>query len=299
MSRLLVVHGEGIGNIIEVLPLIATLEKAEHEVDILLPKTSFPIPEGVFVGRKVYDSSTFNLDIAKLYSGKIVTTWGNMYGKKVNGLGSIKALNNIASQRIRVDQSEVKVYLNAARDMKIPEVNFVYDVSNLIGYNQDIKEEFDVVVSNGYNYQNKKARWDVKGYARWNELIPKLNKIGLSVCSIGAKKEFVEGTDNRTGLPLLDSFALIRNSRVVIANDSGMYHVANAFGKPNVVLFTFTSVVKNRDKHFHKHSRVIAIKELECRKTCHANGKWRKCTNTKCKHVHPDRIVKAVKGLIK
>lgn len=284
MKRVLVVHGEGLGNIVQILPLLSALDRAIVPTDLVLSSSSFDIPEELFPGRRVFlpGKPVPQED----YMGKVQTIWGSIHGKDV--APALPTLNDVGKQQMRLDCSEVSVYLRIASELGISDKLFSYGCSPLLGH-EPVDERFDVVISNGYNWKMGDL-WVAKSYPQYPEVAEGLTAKGLTVCSVGAEQEYVPGTIDRTGIGLMKTLGLIKNCKVVISNDSGFYHCACAFGKPCVVVFTFTSVVKNRDPSFHK-SAVVMERKLSCRGDCHARQKWRTCATQDCRGVPVRDIV--------
>ena len=101
-----------------------------------------------------------------------------------------------------------------------------------------------------------------------------------------------------TGKPLEETLGILAQTRVLVSNDSGLYHCACALGVPVVVLFTFTSVIKNFDKRFHRTACVVGA-ALDCRKDCHAEGRWRKCAcGMKCRDIPVEEVFSVTMGII-
>jgi len=276
--KILVVHGEGLGNIIQILPLIATLRANGHEADLMLSNSSFDFPDGI-LDMKVYKKG----DEVEGYDGKIETIWGKLGGPCCTNL---KLLNVPEKQQMRLDMSEVQVYLGAAIELGIHPENFVYDCKRLFCVQP--RKAYDVVFSNGYNWKMGDL-WVAKSWKGHGELARRLGAKGLRCCSIGTDGEGVLGTDILTGGGLRACLELIRDSRMVVSNDSGFYHCACAMGVATSVIFTFTSVKKNRDCKFHAASRVFGRK-MDCRETCHRDMKWQKCQTHECRDVSVDEV---------
>ena len=129
-----------------------------------------------------------------------------------------------------------------------------------------------------------------------------LTNQGLRVCSIGdkcfRKNEHIDGTTDRTGLPLLNSLGLIKNSSVFVGNDSGLYHMSNLLEVPNIAIFTATSTEKNYDKRFHKYTKLIYRQDLKCR-PCQHERRWNKdCKNWECRNISPEIIFEEIQKAI-
>lgn len=92
-----------------------------------------------------------------------------------------------------------------------------------------------VVLSPGARWANK--RWPA---GHWRALADRLLARGLSVIAVGGaeERELLRGPGivEVYGLPLLATAAVLRRARVVVANDSGMLHLATAVRRPVVAL---------------------------------------------------------------
>jgi hypothetical protein len=291
-GRTIYVVGEGVGNIIQTLPTLGTVQKAlGRQPHILLAKPSFQIPKEFFTSSMVFTLDEFTENRAQNYVGKIMTIWGSIHAKGHEVLDTLPTLNDVSRQQMRLDTSEVRVYLNAAEDLGLGEAQFEYNVRHLmrvIGTRQ-----YDVVLANGYNYKNVADKWEAKSYPYYEEVAARLKEMGLSVCSVGAPHEYIEGTANETNLPLTETAGLVCRARLVISNDSGVYHLAAALQTPTIVLFTFTSVIKNHDPLFHRTATVLK-KDLLCQRDCHQVQRWKKeePENWFCREIPVEQVMK-------
>lgn len=159
--------------------------------------------------------------------------------------------------------------------------------------------KFDLVVCNG---STNSIHWIRKRYQRWNEVIEKFPK--KKIACVGNPDEYIEGCVNMTHLSLAETFDLVSKCKVFSGNDSGLYHFANAIGIPNVVVFTATNTVKNYNKTFHRFAKLIKPTPAECPKhPCQHEWRlsddWGTCTDWKCTHFNPTRIIKAIKEKLK
>ena len=145
-------------------------------------------------------------------------------------------------------------------------------MSNLYNFELSLDAP-DVVLHNGYSKINREARkrWFPKSYPKYEKVARILQKKGYTVASIGSEEEYINGTINLTGLKMKRSIAAIKSARLLIANDTATYHLANVVGTPNIVLFTFTDPKKNYDSRFHKFSHIVR-KEMSCSPCQLTNG---------------------------
>jgi ADP-heptose:LPS heptosyltransferase len=287
MKRILFCTGEGIGNVIQTIPVVRTLKEVlGYEVDFWhafgfyrLPNL-IPYIDNWFVGR----------DILKInpafYKGKVSTFWTRNH-LNVLVVNQLKLLNEI--KPLIMDRSEVDTYMDIARDLGVREEDILWHG----GCNYlESRDNYDIVIHNGYKKEDD--LWKIKEYPHHETVAKMLIDKGLSICSIGSKNEYVEGTVNKTELTLLSSLGVIKNCKVFLSNDSGLYHCANALSVPNVVIFTATSIEKNYDSRFHRYATIVGRDDLECR-PCQKGRRWTKdCKTWDCQQVAPEVVYKAV-----
>ena len=291
-KRILFCTGQGIGNIIQCIPVIKTLtEDLGYVVDFwhaygdyILPKNLLLDINRFFIGKEVY-----NININD-YCGKVYTGWIRHNSKVLKVSDSVINIPKLAEavKPLSMIMSEVDMNMNIARELGSHEGSLIWHGN--CNYNS-IDEHYDIVVSNGYNYKSA-VGWERKSYPHYEEVVKLLNN-KYKVCSIGSGQEYVNGTVNRVGLPLLDSLGIIKNSRLLLSNDSGMYHCANALGVPNITIFTATSIKKNYDKRFHKYSTIVGRDDLDCR-PCQNTNRWGACRYFECQNIKPEIIVDIV-----
>ncbi len=284
-GRLIFASAEGIGNCIQTIPVIRTLKEVlGYEVDYWHAFSGFniskiiPYVDNWFVGREIANINQ------SLYKGMVSTFWTRNH---MSGLRKIPLLSEI--HPLSMYRSEVDTYMQIARDLGAKEEGLIWHGN--CDYSIKKGTGFDVVVVNGYNRVGS-ANWSVKGYPHFGSLVELLKDKGFSVASIGGGfNEYIKGTKNRTGLNIKDSFGTIKQSKLLISNDTGMYHAANALEVPNIVIFTASSVAKNFDSRFHKFSTIIAREDLDCRRDCQEHRKWGKtCKVWECQNVDPEYV---------
>ncbi len=286
MKRLLFCTGEGLGNVIQTIPTIRTLKEVlGYTVDLWhafgafeISRELIPYVDNCFIGNEITASVNFT------YEGIVSTPWTKNH---IAGL-RLPLLNKIGV--FSVNRSEVDLYMDIARDLGVKEEDILWEGEC---YYHKSGEFYNVVIHNGFNYKGASS-WRLKSYPYYDEVVALLNEKYI-VCSIGDKNEYIEGTVNKTGLPLMNSLGIIKNSKVFLSNDSGTYHCANALGVPNIALFTFTSTVKNYDKRFHKYSEIVRRDDLSCI-GCQNTPRFGVCTTHECRNISPADIVSKIKS---
>ncbi len=160
-------------------------------------------------------------------------------------------------------------------------------------------EQFDIVFCNGYNKTRNLTDWEAKTYPHWPDVVAAFPD--LKMATVGLPDEYIPGTTNRTGIGLAKTFALLRSARLVVANDTGLYHAAAAMGVPTLALFTMTDTTKNHDAIFHKTASIIRV-GLPCQ-PCQLKAPkfWLKnkpVCGWACRDIPSTRVVAAIKGLL-
>lgn len=286
-NKILFCTGEGIGNVIQTIPVIRTIkERLGYDIDFWHMFGSFRVPKLIPYVDEWYIDGHLHDDMNQ-YRGYVTTLWTQAARLPIKRLNTPRPLK-------MEGESEVDTYMHIARDLGVEEEDLIWSGDCL--YNNR-EEKFDIVLNNGYNPVGS-ANWKIKSYPHYEELAKLLKNRGYSVCSIGTPQEHIEGTENMTRLPLLDSLGIIKNSKMLICNDSGMYHCANALNKTNITIFTATSIEKNHDRRFHIHSTLIFRDDLSCR-PCQATHKWNKdCKTWDCREIKPEYIAGMADNII-
>lgn len=283
-NRILFCTGEGIGNVVQTIPVIRTLrEVMGYRVDMWHAFGSFKVPKIIPYVDNWFISGKINNLKKKQYVGLVSTFWTRQYISRV----PLRNLTKITP--LSMFRSEVDTYMDIARYLKVPDEKILW-YGNCV--HKKVKPKYDVVLHNGYN-PNGAANWKIKGYPQFAKVAKLLSKAGVKVCSVGAKSEHLAHTANMTDKPLLESLGVIKNAKLFVGTDSGLYHCANALGVPNIVIFTATSIAKNYDSRFHKFSTIIGRDDLECR-PCQAGRKWKRCKDWKCQQIPPAKVFQAV-----
>jgi len=162
-------------------------------------------------------------------------------------------------------------------------------------------ETTKVLIHDGYARNTALTPWEAKSWPGHQRASESLRRRGVTVGSIGGPEELVEGTEDFTGSSLRETIARIKGTKVLLSNDSGMYHLACAVGTPCVAVFTFTSHIKNYDPEFHRTVTVIRREDLECSpcqpKLFEPNDTWKKKRDEckwACQDVSVEEVVEVV-----
>ena len=224
---------EGLGNIIQSTPAFNYLKKKEEKITIVCHEK-------------------FQAMARVVYAGK-----AEIVAMKKKGIPIVKSIM-VDGYKPECGKSEVAMNLIQAGCYN-PKAE---DKTGFCSYRES-KEKYDILLCDGYNKNcSIEKAWQVKSYLHWEKLAERLKK-EYKVASIGLKEEYIEGTQDETGIGIENTLGLIRNCKLLVSNDTGFYHAANVFGIKNVVIFTMTDRVKNYDPDFHRYTKIV-IKGIEC-----------------------------------
>lgn len=257
MKKVLVNIGEGLGNQIETIPALLYLRnKYGYDVnlintiptyrgaDALFAMLGFPVWVRVNPTSYQMQYSTFSCAMADI------------------SIPGIPWYNNVDKSFI-VEHSEVQFNLQmvdsnwSAEDCIVP--------SGLLSGITPINDiKVDVLIHNGFNKQ-KRELWEAKSYPHYRKVVNALKEAGFIVGSLGSPEEYIEGTVNLTNVPLTTTMKLLKTCKLLIANDTGTYHLAALLGVPAIAIFTFTSISKNFDPNFHRSVVIMGRTDLDCR----------------------------------
>ena len=290
-EKLLVAHAEGLGNCVQIFPTIRTLKEVlGYDIDYFHAFGHYKIPkicphvDKWFVGNEI-----MNLRYNE-YVGKVSTKWARDH----LNIGDLSKLILYASiSEISINKSEIDVYMDIARVLGANEDELLWHSGCL--YRQ-VEEEYDLVIHDGYNKHGlPRDNWHLKSYPYYKEVVSLLGD--LKICSVGDSSEWIKGTINKTGTDLLTTLGIIKNSKMLLGNDSGLYHCANALGVDNIVIFTYTSTVKNYDKRFHRYSTILQQEGLDCL-SCQNTPRFKTCKTRECREIPPEIVAATVMEML-
>jgi ADP-heptose:LPS heptosyltransferase len=246
--KLLIGLGSGLGNALQMTPFIHYFYKQYNaKIDIILENSLAYMQEtlqlcnqvnniftqSTFKTQEYYDVSIF------LKTSESATIWVPSVSY-VN----LEALYPLMTYTRLIHEAEYPFWcfkqLNFIKEYTCDQYSD-YFVSNTIWSRADCDNSLIL-----FHAGCKDGKWDKKKWPYFKILAKKLISIGYSVASLGSAHEYVEGTINYTGLPLIKTVETIKKGRVMIANDSGVMHIADALKIPLLTLFGPSSAIKNR-----------------------------------------------------
>jgi tetratricopeptide (TPR) repeat protein/ADP-heptose:LPS heptosyltransferase/glycosyltransferase involved in cell wall biosynthesis len=275
--RILVAVGAGLGNIVQTSPLIRRL--AEHygrPVDVVV-KEDFK-GCSVLVAGSPYVNMVFPLDrnvVQREYDMVYVT---HSFGDIIPAFNSntiVAARRHFVFQMTK-DIHEAEFNLFCAREL----LGVPYEKADAAKYfvanasRSRLPNGIIGIHSGGKGGEWEAGSWLNKRWPYYKDLVKALQARGYKVASFGVQSEYVEGTIDLTGTPLIESVRNIAQCSYFIGNDSGLMHIADGLGVPLTTIFGPTSVVKNGP--LAPTSSVIELKK-DCA-PCQFDERFATCT---------------------
>ena len=277
--KILLLSGEGLGNLIQQTPLNTALGKM-YDVDLLYYDRYHLDYWEALIGSpyvNVLNPYTFCQKKFKSYDLLIDTVGGNL--KKIP---------------CQIYFKKRFIWYNRPKRGSVNEVEENMTIAYALGYEGEIPdlyvnyalwpEKYDVAIQVDTNN-------DFKTYPYFEKVANILAK-NYKVVLIGFKKDFEcpKCIDYRGKTTVLQYTGIIKNSEWIITSDSAAMHVAAVFKKKTVAIFGPTSVIKNRP--WNNPNAIILKKDLSC-SPCWPNYKCdcsRRCFNL----IKPEDIIKCI-----
>ena len=248
---LIIANLGGIGNCIASTPLVQCLR-------MLYPKSNITFlttPGDLFDNWCIVDSCISkkeNIDPDVIFDKVFVTYWG--YPHPPSWVKEIKTKKFF----------KPSIWFNSW--FLKPERDYNVDMARKDGYKGLTPAEYVSVKQTEYSELYKEAivvlpcsnndpRWQPKRWPYYGELIKLLRKefVNSKILILGTTDDSIEGIeisedviDLRGKLSLAESAGLIKNAKLVVANDCGPAHIADCVGTKTFVIFGPTCEVKNR-----------------------------------------------------
>jgi tetratricopeptide (TPR) repeat protein len=237
----LVAVGAGLGNIVQTTPLIRRAASASGErIDVLINEPFYRCHE--LLGGAAQVGSVFttrSLPWRKCYESAVIT---HSFGSVIPRFNAeaVHVARDVHSWEETREIHEAEFNLRSARVL----VGLDYPAADAARYfvGPYVGQRTGGLI--GFHAGSKDG-WAPKNWPYYPELARRLRGLGHEVVSFGAAHEAVPGTTDWTGTPLRETIRRIAGLRAMVANDSGIMHIADGLRIPLVTLFAPTSVVKN------------------------------------------------------
>jgi len=292
-KRILVVIDHGIGNIILKTPMLKKLRQLYPESII-----------NVMVGRMGYKTVLEGLPfIDKIYSKESIC-FDSSYDLVINSLPSGISLTGIKGKVITGEQmwyiqgheveANMKILLSLGWDGDdIPKQSIAVD-------KVDFPAGKYIGISAGYG---EESYWKIKnwGYNKFGELVTLLlaEYPDYKVLIFGREKDgnVLKYCKSDRVISCVDKYTIRQTAYVIslcefmIANDTGLGHIASAVGVRIYSVFGPTSRIKNRP---YTGGIVISREDLDC-EPCQFTVRWPGCRGRKCMDITAKEVFNVIK----
>lgn len=307
--KILLIRLSALGDLVYLTCPIEALYNQGHEVHLLTESKYTPLFQEDFRIKKVWMASSGTvLDAENLYrewfdiavdlQKKPITL---KILKKINSKKKLRFHNMTLQRRLHVwIKSPLKEVHIAQRFIQpLYKASVIPDVvppPRILTNERESKE----VPSDRYVLLAPEASSKTKEFPYFKELAEWIKSKGIDVVIVGLRKgEKYPGFDMRGKTDLKKLILLIKNARLVIANDSGPAHIAVAMKKPLIAFFGPT--VPQFGYRPFGYSKVVLFEEnLGCR-PCHVHGS-RPCRFSEVPlclaKIKIENVISAVKDLL-
>ena len=254
--NILVVAGEGVGNVIMVTPLIRYLKSKKHRVYLTIKPINYKDIYTLFENHKLIDGF---YSPKQVYDNILVTWWGIYHGK-----GRItKCKKNNPLLRSPYRGHEMSENLAMAFDFGLNPKNFLNYLSPFINHKPIVDHHVNNKIIGIHAGCNPGPKWVGKKWPHYKKLIQELKNKDYKVALFGqGQDEYIPNTDfdyfNKFNL--LDTARHMAGCDVFISNDSGTMHMASAIGIKHIGIFVgegYKLMAKNNPNIYNKNSTVI------------------------------------------
>ncbi|MFC1563023.1 glycosyltransferase family 9 protein [candidate division KSB1 bacterium] len=207
-----------------------------------------------------------------------------------------------------------KAYINSARRLGLTDDNEGFDfnlddkylnkIDDILKEKDINSKDFLVALCPGSGHESKS--WTVEGFSGVGKFF--VSKCGAEILFIGGENDFDkgemikkiigDGIHNFCGrLSIMESAALISKCSLIIANDAGPMHLAEALSKNLVAIFGPTV---EEFGFFPINTNAVVVQKLIFCRPCSNNG-WKKChkKETEClNEISSDDVINACLNLI-
>ena len=291
--KILIVTGQGIGNMIMCSPLIlATAQKYKTKVDVLtLPTWS---GSSQVLKHKVVNKIYENEQPPDHYDLVIQTWWGIQRDKRVKEIKFNADKVIISPNPDYFNQHEIDQNLSLIGWTEEAPKQYVWN-NEMIEFDKGSSENKFIGIHAG----SFGGAWWKKEWNKFPELVEKLLDMGFKVRNFGTEKERLNiNHENYTEwageLCLESSIDEMSYCSYFISNDSGLMHTADALNIPLIALFGPTLITKSRPVNKDSH---VLTGELACQ-PCQYTQDFSECKDNQClKLITVDNIIDYMKRL--
>lgn len=303
-KRILVIKSYGIGNLINITPLLIKLkELTEAEIDFLGEKQARELFKGWDLINNIY-----------VYPDDKLTIKNNKYDFILNGIMDVWNLEEIfPSQKIyRANDKQLYYMSEIETNMQVLKI-FGWDGKDIPHTYIPISLETQKKINNEFGkkkligicsgYRKDYDIWKVKnwGYENYAKLIKKLlvKYPEHYICILGTDNdnEILKHINDERIIDCVNKYSIQETAQILklcdflVCNDTGLGHVSSAVDTKTYSIFGATLQLKNAPQN----NNVIISRHLVCQ-PCQYDSEWGRCHNNECMNIPADEVFDVITG---
>ncbi len=286
--KILVIHSWGLGDLIMATPMLKSLSKSGHSVDLALfsKANGIILKKNNFLENIFYISSKLDfLRFFRKYDALVATAGTNP--KKIEFLAKILGIKKVFASFQEKDIHRIDMNLKIVKSLlkEIDKEPYIYVPQ--IDVSKYLEKTTNIGFAVGSGAKQKFKRWD-----KFKELIKKIE--GNKLIFIGPdekelEKEFKEFKIVKE--PLENVIALISNLDLMVGNDNGLMHIAYATNINTVTAFGMTN---EKETGGYRENNKSVFLEMECRPCFNPATDEIGCNSIDClKNLEVEKVWKA------
>ncbi len=314
-NKILITSGAGIGNLINLTPLIIKVKECypDASIDLLTLERNKDVLKGWDVINKIYCFPDDNKEFIQ-----------NEYDFIIEGMPKVAQYEGILKPHTTsykgdyngmINKHEIIAHLDILNQLNIKydSINHTYMHISIDAYkliNRKFQDEKYIAVCPGHATEwLPQKNW---GYENFGSLVKLLIKAfkGYKILLIGTgdQKEVLKyaGISKRIincidKYSIQESAAIIQKCEFVVGNDTGTIHIASALDIPSYVIFGPGCIEKNKPQN----KTYIISKYLQCSPCDFDRHRANSCQHIDCMKITPNEIIETIlasigrKGLTK
>jgi len=286
--KILVIHSWGLGDLIMSTPMLKSLSKSGHSVDLVLfsKANSIILKENNFLENVFYISSKLDfLKFFKKYDCLVATAGTNP--KKIKFLVKMLGIKKVFASFQEKDIHRIDMNLKIVKPIlkEIDKEPYVY-IPN-IDVSKYLKKDKNIGFAIGSGAKQKFKRWD-----KFKELIRKTK--GNKLIFIGPDEKDLEEEFKEFNIvkeSLENVIALISKLDLLVGNDNGLMHIGYATKTNTVTIFGMTN---EKETGGYRENNKSVFLEMECRPCFNPANDEIGCKEISClKNLEVERVWKS------
>jgi len=304
-KKILVTKLMGIGNVINISPLIIKLKELmpDYDIDFLCNDKCKKIFDGWKCINKVYTYPSTYHNIQNINYEFVIT--GVPHDKVIDGLlrnRKVYINTNPMFHKTHEIEANMKILLKLGwNGQNIPHTYIHISPQDEEKINKQFKDKY-IGICAGWSGSSQWSikNWGYKNYAQLTKLLKSyFPEYKILILGTGYDRKvlnYIKFNEMDRIIDCVDKYsinetaAIIKKCKFIVVNDSGLSHVASAIDTRSYTIFGPTSTAKNKPPH----NNIVIKKNLNC-VPCQFTSRWMKCKTIEClRTISPSDVAKKI-----